>query len=102
MAKKRALVQARYRFQYAAKFLCTSNIPGTSQTSSAVLPGNYQSAVNIHNPNGQTVYLRKKLAAANGAISKYFDFKLGPDEATSVDCGQVRGFGLQLIHGFEG
>ena len=106
MAKKasraRAAAAPRYRFQYAAKFLCTSNIPGTSQTSSAVLPGNYQTAVNIHNPNSQTVYLRKKLAAAGGAISKYFDFKLGPDEATSVDCGQVRGFGLQLIHGFEG
>jgi len=106
MAKKttqRARAAApRYRFQYAAKFLCTSNIPGTSQTSSAVLPGNYQTAVNIHNPNNQIAYLRKKIAAAGGQISKFFEMKLEPDAVTSVDCGQVSSFGLHLIHGFEG
>lgn len=105
MAKTRQGTRAaapRYRFQYAAKFLCTSNIPGTSQTSSAVLPGNYQTAVNIHNPNRQTALLRKKLAVAGGEISKFLEMKLEPDAVTSVDCGQVSGFGLHLIHGFEG
>jgi len=102
MAKKRALVQARYRFQYAAKFLCTSNVPGTSQTTSALLPGVYQTAVNIHNPQRKTVELRKKLAVAGGEISKFINQKLEPDAAARVDCGDVQSFGLHLVHGFEG
>jgi hypothetical protein len=105
MAKKttrRRAAAPRYRFQYAVKFLCTSHIPGTSQTSSAVLPGNYQTAVNIHNPGRQVVYLRKKLADTHGNISQFFDLKLAPDEVTTVDCSQVQSFGLHLVHGFEG
>ena len=63
IAKKRAQRAAapRYRYQYAVKFLCTANIPGTSQTSTAVLPGAYQTAVNVHNPNPRVARLRKKL-----------------------------------------
>ena len=103
MAKTKALARPpRYRFQYAAKFLCTSNIPGTSQTTSALLPGVYQTAVNIHNPQPRTVELRKKLALAGGPISKFINQKLEPDAATRVDCGGIPDFGLHLIHGFEG
>ena len=91
-AKKRAqqTPAPRYRYQYAVKFLCTANIPGTSQTSTAVLPGVYQTAVNIHNPNAQVARLRKKLAARSGQISAFVDGQLKPDEATSVDCSQVQ------------
>jgi hypothetical protein len=104
MAKKKTRVQtaARYRFQYAAKFLCTANIPGTSQTTSALLPGSYQTAVNIHNPQRRTVELRTKLAVASGEISKFINGKLESDAATRVDCGNVDNYGLRLIHGFEG
>ena len=104
MAKKKARVQpaARYRFQYAAKFLCTANIPGTSQTTSALLPGSYQTAVNIHNPQRRTVALRTKLAVASGEISKFINATLEPDAATKVDCGSVDNYELRLIHGFEG
>jgi hypothetical protein len=104
MAKKKAPVQsaARYRFQYAAKFLCTANIPGTSQTTSALLPGTYQTAVNIHNPQRRTVELRTKLAAASGDISKFINGKLESDAATRIDCGNVTSYELHLIHGFEG
>jgi len=103
-AKKpaRATAPPRYRYQYAVKFLCTANIPGTSQTSTAVLPGVYQTAVNIHNPNPQVVRLRKKLAMRSGQISPFLDGQLKPDEATSVDCSQVQSFGTAFIHGFEG
>jgi hypothetical protein len=97
-----ATTPPRYRYQYAAKFLCTSNIPGTSQTSTAVLPGVYQTAVNIHNPNPRVARLRKKLAAQAGQITPFVDGQLKPDEATSVDCSQVQGFGIPFIHGFEG
>jgi len=103
-AKKpaRATAPPRYRYQYAVKFLCTANIPGTSQTSTAVLPGVYQTAVDIHNPNPQVVRLRKKLAMRSGQISPFLDGQLKPDEATSVDCSQVQSFGTAFIHGFEG
>ena len=99
MVKKKLV---RYRFQYAAKFLCTSNIPGTSQTSTALLPGVYQTAVNIHNPNRKTAYLRKKLAVASGEISGFLEQKLEPDAASRVDCNDISSFGIRLIHGFEG
>ena len=79
-----------------------ANLPGTSQTSTAVLPGVYQTAVNIHNPNARPVRLRKKLAARSGQISPFVEGQLKPDEATSVDCSQVQSFGIPFIHGFEG
>lgn len=92
----------QFRFQYAAKILCTSNIPGTSQTTGSVLPGNYNTVVNIHNPGTQTVRLRQKVATALG-ISKYFPSQLKSDEATRVDCTKItQGFGLTFIHGAEG
>jgi hypothetical protein len=103
MAKKTARISTvRYRFQYAVKFLCTANIPGTSQATSALLPGVYQTAVNIHNPQRKPVELRKKLAIAGGPISKFVTQKLESDGAARVDCGDVPSFDLHLIHGFEG
>ena len=50
-----------YCFQYAAKFLCTANIPGTSHTTTSVLPGVYQTVVNIHNPSDQIARWRMKI-----------------------------------------
>ena len=102
--KKRAQATAppRYQYQYAAKFLCTANIPGTSQATTAVLPGVYQTAVNIHNPNARVARVRKKLADRHGQITSFVDSQLKPDEATSVDCSQVQRFGIPFIHGFEG
>jgi hypothetical protein len=100
--RSRATAVPGYRYQYAVKFLCTANIRGTSQTSTAVLPGIYQTAVNIHNPNARPVRLRKKLAVRSGQISPFVNGQLKPDEATSVDCSQVQSFGIHFIHGIEG
>jgi hypothetical protein len=100
--QSRQAAAPRYIYQYAAKFLCTANIPGTSQASTAVLPGLYQTAVNIHNPNRQAARLRKKVAHRNGQISAFVDGALKPDEAACVDCGEVQSFGIPFIHGFEG
>lgn len=92
-----------YRFQYAAKALCTQNIPGTSQTTSSLLPGVYKTVVNIHNPANDTVRFRMKIAVASGQVSQFNYHQLGPDEAMKVDCSQILGdFGLTFIHGFEG
>jgi hypothetical protein len=91
-----------YRFQYAAKFLCTANIPGTSQTTPSVLPGVYQTAVNIHNPNDQTIRWRRKFTQPELGISNFIDDQLKPDEAARVTCDQIqRDFG-PFIHGAEG
>jgi len=92
-----------YRFQYAAKFLCTANIPGTSQTTGSLLPGVYQTVVNIHNPNEKTARLRMKIAVPGLEPSKFVDDSLKPDYATRVDCGRItRDFGIVFIHGAEG
>lgn len=98
----RTIAAPRHRYQYAVKFVCTANIPNTSQTTTAVLPGVYQTAVNIHNPNPRVARLRMKLAVRTGQISSFVDSQLKPDEATSVDCSQVQRFGISFIHGFEG
>ncbi len=98
-----AKTAGRYRFQYAVKFLCTANIPGTSQTSASVLPGVYQTAVNIHNPNPKTVRLRKKIAVPGTEPSKFLEDQLKPDFAENVSCAQItKDFGLHFIHGAEG
>jgi len=103
--KKKATSQTgRNRFQYAAKFICTSNVPGTSQTTGSFLPGNYQTVVNIHNPNERGVKFRAKVAfGGEGLISKFIDGGLGPDEVTRYICADIREkFGMNLIHGAEG
>ena len=98
-----------FAFQYAAKFLCTANIPDTSVTTTSLLPGSYQTSVNIHNPNRRAVRFRMKLAHAfNGPvdtplITQFLDGSLKPDEATRVDCSRIPEFGPPFgIHGFEG
>jgi len=90
-----------YIFQYAVKFICTSNIPNTSQTTDAFLPGSYKTAVNIHNPQNILVKLRKKVASPI-EISKFIESSLKPDAVERVTCGQVRDFNIHVIHGFEG
>ena len=98
----------RFVFQYAVKFICTSNIPGTSQTTTSLLPGSYATVVNIHNPNSKPAAFRMKLALATSTevdppqISSFINERLRPDQATRVDCSRIREFGVQLIHGFEG
>jgi len=93
-----------YRFQYAAKFICTANIPGTSQTTDSLLPGSYQTVVNVHNPLYQTIKFRVKVAlGGKSMISKFIDGKLGPDEVTRFVCRDIREkFKLPVIHGAEG
>jgi hypothetical protein len=99
--KKVAAPRFRVRFQYAVKFLCLTNLPGTSASSTSVLPGSYQTAVNIHNPNAKPANYRTKLASGLG-ISKFLFHKLEPDGASHVDCANVQDYDLHPIHGFEG
>jgi len=102
--RHKAVISRRFRFQYAAKFICTANVPGTSQTTESLLPGTYTTVVNVHNPNNQSVKLRAKVALGGKQfISKFVDAKLGPDEVTRYVCRDIREkFGLRIIHGAEG
>jgi hypothetical protein len=106
--RAKAAAASRFVFQYAVKFICTSNIPGTSQTTTSLLPGTYLTVVNIHNPNADRAAFRMKLAVSTSTkidpplISNFINETIRPDQATKVDCGRVGEFGLHLIHGFEG
>jgi hypothetical protein len=90
-----------YRYQYAVKFICMSDVPGTSQQSSGLLPGNYSTSVNIHNPNREVNKLRSKLAFPGG-ISKWLEDGLKDDQVKQISCANVKKYDLHLIHGFEG
>jgi len=96
-----AAAAQRFPFQYAAKFICMSDIPGTSQQSAGLLPGNYQTAVNIHHPGKAVARIRMKLATG-GVISPWKGAALKYDEVMQVNCAQIQDFGVHFIHGFEG
>jgi len=82
---------------YSAKFLC-----GPAFGGEGVQPGSYSTAINVHNPNNDTVYLFKKAVIAQredearGRISAFRKVVLNPDEAIEIDCIDiVRFFGAQ-------
>ena len=71
-------------FEYAVKVVC-----GKSD-GRVVAPGNYWTAVNVHNPTNRSIKFRKKVAQAlpnerPGPVSQFFGAKLGPDEALEID-----------------
>jgi hypothetical protein len=75
-------------FQYAVKFIC-----GKSEGDVAA-PGIYFTAINVHNPTDDAVGFRKKVAVAfpwerPGPVSRFFDAKLGPDQALEIDCPDI-------------
>lgn len=76
-------------FQYVAKFVCGK--PDAHELA----PGVYFTAINVHNPTENGVRFRKKIAIAGrrekpGPVSKFFDAKLGPDQALEIDCPDIR------------
>jgi len=71
-------------FEYAVKFVC-----GKSD-GRVVAPGEYWTAINVHNPLERPVRFRKKIAVAlpheePGPVSQFFEARLGPDEALEID-----------------
>jgi hypothetical protein len=71
-------------FEYAAKFVC-----GKSD-GEVVAPGEYWTAINVHNPTNAGVKFKKKIAIAlpgeqPGPVSRFFGAKLGPDQALEID-----------------
>jgi hypothetical protein len=76
--------------QYAAKFVI-----GRSD-GRVVAPGEYWTAINVHNPlYGPDVSFKKKFAIAlpnekPGRVTETFEARLGPDEAFEVDNEDIR------------
>jgi hypothetical protein len=75
-------------FQYAAKFVCGKG------DGRVVAPGVYFTAINVHNPADEAAVFRKKVAVAlpgekPGPVSRFFDARLGPDEAFEIDCPDI-------------
>jgi hypothetical protein len=71
-------------YQYAVKVVCGK------ADDDVVAPGEYWTAINVHNPTRRPVRFRKKVATAlpheePGPVSEFADAKLGPDEALEID-----------------
>lgn len=87
--------QSPWRFQYAAKFVCVSHrSEGTSAESRSVVPGEYRTVINVHNPHERAVKLRVKVAVGDRPefISPFRNTDLGPDGMMRIDCPEIPGF----------
>ena len=70
--------------RYAVKFVC-----GRSE-GRVVAPGDYWTAINVHNPTEKGITFKKKFAIAlpreqPGPVTETRGAKLGPDEALEID-----------------
>jgi hypothetical protein len=97
-------------YKYAAKLICgVQEDPKNTQLAR----GLYATAINIHNPNAETVKFRKSLSLTfppsrqrPGKVIRIADDKLKEDQALEVDCVDVRqrlfpgGFPRSYIKGF--
>lgn len=89
-------------FQYAVKFVCGKN------QGEVVAPGQYWTAINVHNPTNRSVPFRFKITIAlphlqEGPISQFYNAKLGPDGSLEIDCEDIHEFsqqGSDFLKGF--
>lgn len=104
MAKEnviQAASQVHYRFQYAVKFICY----GPQGKPEGLVPGHYQTAVNIHNPRHSSnppITFRSKLASP-GQISPWRDAQsLKEDAVAHINCSDLKNYRIKALSGFEG
>src|SRR5712692_10438812 len=82
---------------YSVKFVCglQAITPTSPLTEPPVKPGNYATAVNIHNFHEFPVVIVKKAVIANpegsdpGPISQRLEVALHPNQALEVDCTDI-------------
>lgn len=85
------------KFSYAAKFVCGDmKLDGTLRPpkETPVKPGNYATAINVHNPHNLDVPILKKAVLAlvepnQGVPGQIRDFRLRPDGAFEIDCPDI-------------
>ena len=76
--------------QYAAKFVI-----GTSN-GEVLAPGQYFTAINVHNPTGQAITIRKRFAIAlpserPGPVSQFVSTTIPPGAAIEIDTRDIHG-----------
>jgi hypothetical protein len=101
-----AIGQARAQvsplYTYSVKFVCGLQSVPSSQfpppREPTVKPGNYATAINVHNYHVATsgtsfrkkaVIARPESVSPRGPISTIVGEKLGPNQALSVDCNEI-------------
>lgn len=89
LAPRDAPAQDTLTTEYAVKVLC-----GAPQRRE-VAPGTYFTAINIHNPNADSVALRKKFALTlpgerGGRVYPFSKNLLLPDQALEIDCTDIQ------------
>ena len=91
---------------YAVKFLCGSLRPAATPASNGVewpvKPGNYLTAINVHNPNSFFTVVRKKAVllyradkvlpheTTQGPVKPLMAVELKPDWGFEIDCPDIR------------
>lgn len=89
-------------YKYAVKFLCITNIPGTSVMTPSVVPGVYQTVINMFNPNRERAKMVGKLCLP-GFKSEPVERDLAAEACMRLNCDDItRDFGITPIHGLEG
>jgi len=79
---------------YSPKFVC---VPEVGPVGGALVPQNYSTVVNVHNPHSSNVTFVKKAVIAQsederrGNISELVEDRLEPDQALSIDCTDIVG-----------
>jgi hypothetical protein len=95
-----AQAQTTPQYVYSVKFLCGLQVLGPRvfipPQEPPVKPGNYATAVNIHNfHNADAVFAKKAVVALperqtqRGPVSNFVKEVLGPDQALEVDCTDI-------------
>jgi hypothetical protein len=93
---------------YSVKFLCGTFRGGAApgQLEGPVKPGNYLTAINLHNPNGTTVFFKKKAVLLfrddqpqahfeePKPPSKFIQKELASNWGMEIDCADIR---LELL-----
>ncbi len=88
----------RYRYQYAVKFICY----GVQDSPKDLVPGHYQTSVNIHNPHEVAVNYSSKMASPRN-ISDWQPVRTLKDDAVAnISCADVPKYKLPPSAGFEG
>ena len=96
-------------FQYAAKLICGRTEEDEAEHGKGMFADSlYFTTLNLHNPNDAPATAKLKFAFAAplgqpGSISPFVDITLSADQASEIDCSQIRkltGNNAQILDGF--
>lgn len=80
-------------YTYTAKFVCGD---GSASKEAVAAPAKYYTAINVHNPQGYSVKIQKKVAQAANELenpippSAKHTYEIKPDYAFEIDCKDIQ------------